>query len=238
MQYQNAAPAFSVRPRSWILALLMLSLQACATTYYAKPTSATVVDAETGAPLEGVHVVAKWRVLSVTGRFAGELEVSEAVTDGAGNFTIEGWGPKALSSDLPSGSRLGQDSPSLIFFKPDYVVRSLGNNSQPLNLADPAYTGPSLRYSDWNGKTIRLEKFKGTREEYAANAAGATGYLSQAIPCEWKKIPRLLVELMKEEKKLNRAGLFNRLPSIDALELAFKNSKCGSAKEFFKEYMQ
>jgi hypothetical protein len=228
-----------IRRLGWLfLTFVAMSLPASATTYYAKPTAATVVDAETGEPLEGVNVVAHWAVLSVTGRGAGDLELTEAVTDKDGKFYIPGWGPKSLDSDLPRGSRLGKDAPALTFFKSGYLVRSVGNNLQPLHLSDPSDTGPSVRYSDWEGKTIKLEKFKGDLERYASAAERAPGSMNQAIPCGWKRVPRVYVALMKEKERLDRLGVRNYLPSMGHMELYFKNAKCGSAKEFFKEYMK
>jgi hypothetical protein len=215
----------------------VMSLPACATTYYAKPTAATVVDAETGEPLEGVNVVAHWAVLSVTGRGAGDLELTEAVTDKEGKFYIPGWGPKSLDSDLPRGSRLGKDAPALTFFKSGYLVRSVGNNLQPLHLSDPSDTGPSVRYSDWDGKTIKLKKNIGSLEQYASSVELA-GSVDQSFHCPWKMIPRLYAALMKEKERLDRLGVRNYLPSMGHMELYFKNAKCGSAKEFFKEYMK
>jgi uncharacterized GH25 family protein len=83
-----------------VLALLLASLSACATSYSAKPITAKVVDAVTGEPLEGVNVVAHWLMEDPqAGRGQGDLELMEAVTDKSGEFHFPGWGPKAIPRD-------------------------------------------------------------------------------------------------------------------------------------------
>lgn len=77
-----------------IIVLLTPSLSACAKTYSAKPITATVVDAETWEPLEGVNVVAEWILHYPTWRSDGSLEVAEAVTDKKGSFIFPAGGRK------------------------------------------------------------------------------------------------------------------------------------------------
>jgi uncharacterized GH25 family protein len=90
-----------------VLALLLASLSACATSYSAKPITAKVVDAVTGEPLEGVNVVAHWLMEDPqAGRGQGDLELMEAVTDKSGEFHFPGWGPKAIPRDKFPGTRL------------------------------------------------------------------------------------------------------------------------------------
>jgi hypothetical protein len=207
-----------------------LWLQACAATYSAKPITATVVDAETGEPLEGVNVVAHWVMNDPAWRRAGDLELMEAVTNKEGKFHIPGWGPKGIPSDLPRGTRLGNDDPGLILFKSGYKVDGLSNMLQP-NRLRPENDIP-VRYSDWDGKVIRLEKFKGDLQFY-----GPPGTFGAGIECPWKKVPRFFVALMQERARLDRLGVRSALPTLGHLENSFRNSGCGSAEEFFREYM-
>jgi hypothetical protein len=226
---------FPVAPRL-LLILSVLSLPACAKTYSAKPITATVVDAETWEPLEGVNVVADWVLHYPTWRWAGSLEVAEAVTDKNGQFHIPGWGPKAVPSHLPHGTRLGNDDPGLVFFKRGYRVRGLSNSRQPERLL-PRNDIP-VRYSDWDGKLIWLEKFKGTLEEYGKYIYDPARFAGSGIPCPWKKTPQLYAALIKERERLDSLGIHSNLPSMRAMENNFNNRKCGSAKEFFREYLQ
>ncbi|WP_077732065.1 hypothetical protein [Methylocaldum sp. 14B] len=170
------------------LLLTALSLPACAKTYSAKPITATVVDAETWEPLEGVNVVADWVLYAPAWRSTGELEIIEAVTDEQGQFHIPGWGPKAVPSHLPYGTRLGNEDPALQFFKGGYRIRVLVNSRQPERLR-PENDIP-VRYSDWDGKVIKLEKFKGTLEDYGKYIHDPMQYMGSGIPCPRKKMPR------------------------------------------------
>src|SRR6267378_1466906 len=146
---------------SLIFATLPLQT-ACAApyTYSAKPITATVVDAETGEPLEGVNVVAHW-VLHYRSSWsgAGDLELLETVTDNVGKFHFPGWEGKAPPSDQPYETRLGNADPMMILFKSGYRPGGAGNYLQPERLREENHTWQ--RYSDWDGKVIKLEKVKG-----------------------------------------------------------------------------
>ena len=153
------------RRRSALFALLAtVALEACSTAYSAKPITATVVDAETGQPIEGVNVVAHWVLHGPTWVSAADLELTEAVTDKDGRFHIPGWGPKSIPSGLPRGTRLGNSDPGLIFFKSGYEVTGLFNRLQPERLR-PEHDIP-VRYSDWDGKVIKLNRFRGDPGSY------------------------------------------------------------------------
>src|SRR5467141_845671 len=131
-----------------------LSLPACATTdaYSAKPITATVVDAETGQPLEGVNVIARWMLEEKrTGISVGDLDLMEAVTDKTGKFLFRAWEGKAppirttpVSDTLtvPYETRLSSGSPEMIFFKGSYKPARMGNYN---------YLSPKLRdqYHSW-----------------------------------------------------------------------------------------
>ena len=227
-------------PLSLICRLLLilgaLSLQACATmhTYSAKPITATVVDAETGEPLEGVNVVAHWVLRNrMTWGGVGDLELLETVTDKNGKFHFQGWEGKIPWALGPYETRLSNEDPAMIFFKNGYKPSGVGNDLQPERLRDENHTWE--RYSDWEGKVIKLEKFKGDPAWYGF---GITTGLGSGIKCHWKKIPRFYVALMEERERLSKLGIRSVLPNMEHLENSFKNSGCGSAAEFFKEYLR
>jgi hypothetical protein len=230
--------------KSLLLVLTALSLQACATThtYSAKPITATVVDAETGEPLEGVNVVAQWVLHDPwpTWGGAGALELIEAVTDRNGQFHIPGWEGKAVPKDRLPGTRLSNGDPEIIFFKSGYKSRQVGNYLQPERLRDENHTWE--RYSDWDDKIIKMEKFKGDLDLYTANTSGTLRGVGHRVECAWKKMPRFLVALMREKERLERLGQgypYNTLPSMETIDREFGNSSnCGSVKGFFKEYMK
>src|SRR6266540_7096039 len=111
--------------RSWrygfigLLLVWLMSLHACS-TYSAKPIEAWVVDEETKQPLEGVIVVANWELRYGLEGGAYQLTIMETVTDKNGRFYFPGWGPKAIPKELPSGARLKEDDPGLLFYKHGY----------------------------------------------------------------------------------------------------------------------
>jgi hypothetical protein len=106
--------------RIMLLVALAASLQACGVLYYtADPIEAWVVDAETGAPIEGAVVTANWQLvafgLDTGGRKQGQLEVMETVTDKNGRFYFPGFTKINLS-----GNALGEADPQILIFKPGY----------------------------------------------------------------------------------------------------------------------
>jgi hypothetical protein len=230
-----------------LVAALSLPTFAATDSYSAKPIAATVVDAETGQPLEGVNVVARWMLEEKrTGVGVGDLDLMEAVTDKNGKFLFPAWEGKAPPSRKTPVSdtllmryetRLSSGSPEITFFKSGYKPTSIGNyNYLNPELRDQYHTWE--RSSDWNGKIIKLDRFKGNLEIYAGTAAGIASGLGSGIDCAWKKTPRLYASLIKEKHRLDGLGVRNFLPTLQGMERNFKNSGCGSAQEFFEEYLK
>ena len=221
-----------------LCALIALALQvpASAQSYSAKAIKATVVDADSGEPLAGVNVIAHWELQERGWGGAGDLELMEAVTDVNGTFVFPAWQGKTPPMAGLYRARLGNSDPALQLFKSGYNIRGLSNRLQPQRLLDENHTWD--RYSDWDGKVIKLEKFNGNLEIYASIAAGTITGLGGGLECPWKRIPRYITALIKERVRLNKLGVRNYLPSIETLEVDFRNSHCGSAKEFFEEYLK
>jgi len=118
--------------------------------YSADPITGWVVDANTGAPLEGVHVVATWKVKGGLegGNIVGYLKVMETVTDKSGKFYFTGWGPRP---NLHFGG-VDNNSPSLLFMRRGYAYWA---DSNMVSVTTPT---PSRIKSEWDGKTIRLPR--------------------------------------------------------------------------------
>jgi len=191
--------------RACLLPSLLLALAGCDQFIYrADSIEGWVVDAGTGKPLEGVIVVANWEL---EGGFEGgvpidELQIYETVTDERGRYYFPKWGPKfALFGKL-------QDvSPGLLFFKRGYRYLALGNEW---------HTGMDTTKSDWNGKTVKLERFVGTLAQYADSLDNLSSTLenvghnvadSGGDPCGWKQFPRILRELDRLESEFRQAGV-------------------------------
>jgi hypothetical protein len=232
-------PLFRFIRRLLPIVLAAASVQACVTahTYSAKPITATVVDAETGEPLEGVNVVAHWVLRNrTTWGGVGDLELLETVTGKSGQLHFEGWDGKTPWSLGPYETRLSNEDPAMIFFKSGYKPGGAGNHLQPERLRDEDHIWE--RYSDWDGKVIKLEKFKGNPESYGSAVDGIMNGVGSGIQCPWKKTPRIYASLIKERQRLDSLGVRNYLPTLALMESNFKNSGCGSARDFFGEYLK
>lgn len=214
------------------LLFTLVVLPACAGLMYsAEPMEARIVDAETQQPLEGVIVVAHWQLERGTpgGSVpAGQLMVMETVTDKQGRFAFPGFAPK-----LAVTSHLVNEDPGLLLFKSGYRYQALTNEYS----GDIVLRTRLVRRSEWNGKTIEMKPFKGTGKEYAEHLSFLHTSIRSILSgneCEWKKMPRLMIAIDKQEKIFRSKGIYSPLYSIDDLP----NSKCGSPKEFMQELMQ
>ena len=123
-----------------VIAICLLAVTGC----YATITG-TVVDAETGQPIEGAVVLAEWSITKGLGlTYSKSYEVVEAVTDKEGKVTVSG-----LFNPLVN-------YPSLTVYRKGYVA---WNNQ---------YIFPDrkrrLDFKWSNGYVFRLEKF---RPEYS-----------------------------------------------------------------------
>jgi hypothetical protein len=191
--------------------------------YSAAPIRGRVVDAETQQPLAGVHVVAQW-ILN-TGMFLHaeriqRLQILETVTDAKGEYEIPGWGPKPR----PPLSRLEEDDPRLTFFKPGYRPRDRSNN-------DP-HDRP-LRTSRWDGKTIPLDPFRGTPDEWSSTLRGLQIGLAWADPLPgplggtndyWRSYPRVVLIIL-DQRRLLPQRLRHRVQDLSNWEVGEEEVK-------------
>ena len=197
--------------------------------YQAEPIEGWVVDAETGKPLDGVNIAASWDLTASNGYatfWVGPIMLMEAVTDAKGRYAFPAWGP--LPADHGS---LRKESPKLAFFKTGYGgERRINNEIQPRR----------AQRSDWNGKTIKLELFKGSFKEYAAHlnlwVLGLDGFRHEK--CDWKKMPQMILSLTELRQSFRAQKISSGLPSVD--DYIFDESKTpgwcgGGVKQFFEE---
>lgn len=222
-------------------AFLILPLQACGALYYsAEPIEAWVVDAETNQPLEGVNVVANWELKGGLegGNLVGQVMVIEAITDSKGRFYFPGWGP---ISNLLTFGHIRENGPQLLIFKSGYKYQRLINK-----VSAGARPGPSLK-SDWDGKSIKLERFSGTQREYAEDfrflnadlymATSSSENGGEGGKCYWKKIPHMISAEYKQYQQFIASGvqgpssLYTQLISGEAY---YEKKGCGSAKQFLE----
>ena len=189
--------------------------------YSAPATEDSVVDADTGQPLEGVIVVAYWELKGLHAYPVGLMMVQEGVTGAEGRYSLPAWGPKPR---WPVTGELDSTEPQMVPFKSGY--RTLWQLFNP-------------------PKPIKLRKVDPTSNEYATEVSFVDGQLEFAFvhhDCSWKQIPRMLIAIDQEVKLLREKGLTNRLlynfNSLEDREGHNKPSlaKCGSVQEFFRSY--
>ena len=138
----------------FVLALALWSCVFAPPLYWAEAIHAHVIDAETGAPVEGAVVVADWKLYGGGighGGHRDSLLVEETTTDANGDFTFGKWGPKKR----PAYAVL-DTAPWLVIFKTGYQHRFLPNSAD---------SNESVRRSDWNERNIELKRFVGTPEQ-------------------------------------------------------------------------
>jgi len=215
-------------------ALLGLPLSACHSLtffYSAEAIEGLVVDAQTGTPLEGVIAVAHWQL---NGGFEGgtpvkELQILETVTDRTGRYSFPAWGPRfALTGYLE------EYAPSILFFKPGYKFLGVSN--------DHWYPGMDTSKSDWSGRTVKLEPFKGTLAQYAEHMSSfnydlwsigfAVGYHSGDY-CGWKSFPRMLKTMDELEEQLKPLRLMHRTVAaqLRAVNTQLRAAGCGTVTD-------
>lgn len=126
--------------------------------YSAEDVHGTVIDEETGQPIEGALVVAVWSLETIARRPAGFLHAQETLTDRQGRYSIRGFSRKRR----PFLSWFREQDPRIMVFK--YGYNSAGVWNDPA----PQPSGWAERTSYWNGKAIALEKHAADRYRYAA----------------------------------------------------------------------
>jgi hypothetical protein len=190
------------------LAALLLPLQACAQlTYSAKEIHGKIVDADTGQPLEGVNIIAQWKIdRAWVGDEKALLHVTEAVTDKDGNYSFPAWGPITLPPLADFGE--GRD-PLISIFKSGYDVEFLDNGI----VSDIRYRRTPLGEFKWNGATTKLKKWKGNVRDYWWRVGVMSGGLPDSNKA-WRKYPRMALVLIKEQKRLKELGAPMGLPGV------------------------
>ncbi len=215
----------------------VLPLSACSTTYSAEAIEAWVVDAETGQPISGAVVTANWELEtgSVGGNVpAGQIMVMEAVTDEKGRFYFPAWGPKSTSFSFPVP--LLRTEPHLVYRDPQILLFKSGYKWVGLqNAVIIDYNRNSLRKSDWNGRSIKMERFRGNLKEYARHLDFFDPRFIRE-DCNWKKIPKMILAIDEQYQVFRKNGIDTPLLSINSLEgmSPLDRQRCGSELEFFR----
>jgi hypothetical protein len=220
---------------------VMAALPSCATAinYSAESIEAWVVDAETGAPVEGAVVVAHWQLMGGMegGNIVGQVMVLETVTDAKGRFHFPAWGPVRHSGP----GRLDVDDPELIIFKSGYKFLALAND---LTKEAIEFRLPPQRKSKWNGKTIPMKYLGGdlskVRDAHSFLGTVLNFVIREPRECDWKKVPQMIVATAKQEQEFRKSGmdyasaLSSTLIRNDAYFAEKGGPGCGSPIQFLR----
>lgn len=204
---------------------------ACANerTYSAAPIHARVVDSVTGAPIEGVNVVAAWIAKGGLegGNIEGYVHVMEDVTNANGEFSFSAWGPKKWRNGA-----IRDAAPLLIFFKSGYEA-SLEYEWK--HVVEPA---PSHMVWSSNGKAVTLKRFRGDADEYAQRLIAIRthiGYLTSSAQCTWRAVPKFLLAAVRLDEQLRAANTVVALYGFDDLQVRASKT-CGPLKDYVLEH--
>ena len=125
--------------------------------WFADGTTGRVVDASTGAPIEGAVVVMTWKLQGLEGYPIGYLQSFETTTDARGEFAAPGFGPRFNFGQ----GRLEKTQPN---------IRILARDHEPLREPNLPDSGSAWFYAGatFDGKTFRLRPIGPTTDLDAA----------------------------------------------------------------------
>jgi hypothetical protein len=178
---------------------LAFAMEACADPYYtAAPIEAWVVDADTGAPIEGAVVTANWQLVGFSydtgGRKLGQLAVMETVTDRNGRFSFPGFTKVNIS-----GNVLREEDPQILIFKSGYRYLRAANEYP---IGKEGEQG-SYRKSSIIGQRLKMKKADEDIKKYASNLGFLSDYLAMIVtPPGANDIPRMIHALACERQRL------------------------------------
>ena len=215
--------------RAVIVLTMMLALSSCVRIYYADPIKARVVDAATGAPIQGVNVLAAWQAKGGLegGNITGYVKVMEDVTNANGEFSFPGWGPKVW---MNGGIRDG--APLLILLKPGYEVSLVWEGKYGVEFA-PSHLSASL-----SGRSIPMKRYSERDEEFKQSLSGLWTVLDTLLlekGCAWRSIPRFLYKVEEQRSAFLAEGAMVGLGSLDQMD-SRSGLSCGSLRAYVLEH--
>lgn len=224
-----------IKRHKWVWIGLIILILWWPPVYFILPLEATVVDRETGEPIEGAIVVWHWE-LHTTNLHESHIPyktivVGETVTNDRGRFRMTAW-PRLHFPPLITW--LSSNQPRIEVFKPGY---------EPTGARDSVFADTALylfRRSTWHEQEIKLIK----RDRYSAVYAkqvrsldSSLSFLRYGDNCEWQKAPKILVTVHKENKFFEAHSINVNRGLSHSIYDVHESWGCQSAEEFFKDYL-
>jgi hypothetical protein len=238
-----------------ILRLFLLTqLTGCAVIWvYDIPSiDGQIKDYETGKPIQGAIVVVQRSFRGLRGGFAGFYEYQETITDENGKYHIPELGV------IYEIRRIAVDGPNIIIFKQGYEMLRINNGSCYYGV--PHKECPEDAYmvyvkydwerkSVWDGQTVGLVRFNGTKDERLMLLRGGNTSIWHEPTrkgCHWVgfEIPKYMRAINQEILALNGTGLPYTREQVtgkndNPTQTEFQYGNCQEQWEkFFKEYEQ
>ncbi|SRR6266481_3018064 len=220
-----------------LLALVLLADCAGSPVYFMAPINVSVVDADTNQPIEGANIVAYWQLRDRYGpRDEGQLEIRETVTDETGRFHFDGF-----TKVNPTIYTLNEEDPGIVIFKAGYNYYIFTNQYPDAGTRTPG----AHRKSQLDGLVVKLHKLEPYQMQngFVNFYGGLTSRIQDVIyggwprrDCGWEKMPRFIVAMDREDKRIRAMSPKNYVDLITIDEIEGRRSSCGSAKAFFEEY--
>lgn len=230
-------PSISIIKRhKWVWIGLIILILWWPPIYILLPLEGTVVDKETGEPIEGAIVVWRWELKTTNLHEANlpykTIVVGETVTDAQGRYRLSDWWPRLhfppLITWLPSSE------PSITVFKPGYETMGFKDGY------DPGNTWYVFRHPKGYGKEIELFKRDRYSTVYAKQVRSFDShlrFLRSGDDCKWQKTPRILVAVYKEKEFFQANSIDVDLALFHSIYDVHESDGCESAEEFFKDYL-
>jgi hypothetical protein len=216
--------------------------------YSADPISFVIVDFDTGQPIEGALVVARWVGMrpSLHGpRDVGTVEMMEAVSSAGGEVRFPAWGPSTYTGD----GVLTDEDPVIHIYKAGYWGARLDNSrfgGPNLDAHEKRKTG-SHRVSIWSAESVRLKPYKQDLRLFVSvvydsfiSTLERIVRGSESTPCAYQKIPQAIGYMERERKAyLSTPDPPSHVRSIADVFLGneeyFISKGCRSPRDVFKE---
>lgn len=220
---------------------LFLLLAACfllTTCHMAESIDASVIDAESGQPVEGMLVIADWQAVGrmTNGNNEGQIMVMETMTDKKGHVAFPSWGPKIAWMGSVNTKRA-----RLLLFKSGYQPLVLSNEVKTRYGYSPIFQ------SEWNGKAIKVHAANADPviriQDFDLFNVDLRSIVREASMCPWTKIPNTLREVRKERLVLEAHAMMpGAWPIASVDEDLISNAEylsraggaaCGSPRDIF-----
>ena len=180
--------------------------------YRQHPIELIVVDEETGEPIEGAVVVARWNVTggSFNTYTLGALDIQEAVSDKNGNVLLPGF--EKYERPWFSGEFFEFDEPTLIVYKYRYAAKRYYNRQSPARLLKRDH-GAEMKW--WGDPVLSLAKLPDDPEaRFEKFRDTLLNPVKDVIPsltegCMWTKVKRMILEYDKQMREGEELGMYH-----------------------------